>query len=361
MAMPDAVCNLHTGLQGHGKTLLTLDHVEKLRIETNRKVFYSGIRELTLDWEEFGGPGPDKEKPWFTDASKWYDLPDGAIIVIDEAQRLFRPRGTGAAVPPYESAIETLRHKGHTLFLITRMPKLVSSHVRSLSGVHRHIMRKFGSNWCTVHEWAGVRDNCDKSRKDSMETQRRFPKALFSVYKSAEVHTVKFSVPWKIWALLALPLIAIAGFWWIFYGREASRKAAPAAPVVNTSLQAQNGPAGASGSVGRDRAPQTVQSLFTSFQPRIAGLPFTAPRYDALTDPVRVPVIVGCWQSASDGFCFTQQGTRIELPRDIAAAFIKAGQFVDFEPGASYDVVGGTGSTGSTGKAPARDVAAGNR
>jgi hypothetical protein len=355
MAMPDAVCNLHTGLQGHGKTLLTLHHVEKLRIETGRKVFYSGIRELTLDWEEFGAPSADKEKPWFTDPSKWYELPDGAIIVIDEAQRLFRPRGTGAAVPPYESAMETLRHKGHTLFLITQMPKLVSSHVRSLSGVHRHVMRKFGSSWVTMHEWAGVRDNCDKSRKDSMETQLRFPKALFSAYKSAEIHTVKFSVPWKLWALLLLPLVAIAGFWWIFYGRESARKVVPASPAVNTSLQAQTGSASASGGSGRDRAPQTVQSLYASFQPRIAGLPFTASRYDALTDPVRVPVIVGCWQSASAGFCFTQQGTRIALPRDVAAAFIEAGQFVDFEPGGSFEV------SSAGGKKSVRDTGAGNR
>ena len=340
MAMPDAVCNLHTGLQGHGKTLLTLDHVEKLRVSSGRKVFYSGIRELTLDWQEFGDAGPDPERPWFTDPSKWYELPDGAVIVIDEAQRLFRPRGTGSAVPPWEAAIETMRHKGHTLFLITQMPGLVSSHVRKLSGVHRHIMRKFGSNWVTVHEWAGVRDNCDKSRKDSIETQRRFPKELFSAYKSAEIHTVKFSVPWKIWALLALPVIAIAGFWWIFWGREAYRKPSPPSPAVNTSLQAQNGPGGAIGGGGRDKAAQTPQSLYASFQPRITGLPFTAPRYDALTEPVRVPVIVGCWQSASAGFCFTQQGSRIELPREVAAAFIKGGHFVDFEPGAALDASG---------------------
>lgn len=341
MAMPDAVCNLHTGLQGHGKTILTLQHVEKLRLSSGRKVFYSGIRDLNLDWQEFGEPGPDADKPWFTDPSKWFDLPDGAIVVIDEAQRLFRPRGVGAAVPPHEAAIETMRHKGHTLFLITQMPSLISTHVRDLSGIHRHFMRKFGSHWATMHEWAGVRSTVAKSRKDSMETQVRYPKALFDAYKSAEVHTVKFSVPWKIWVLLLLPVIAIAGFWWILYGRASAAKAALPVPGVGSPLQAGNVPSGASGPGGVLRAPVTAKTLYASFQPRIDGLPFTASRYDALAEPVRVPVIVGCWQSKSDGWCFTQQGSRIALARDIAAQFIKGGQFIDYDAGSTLGDGGG--------------------
>ncbi|MBX3657075.1 MAG: hypothetical protein KF740_01430 [Ramlibacter sp.] len=73
--------------------------------------------------------------------------------------------------------------------------------------------------------------------------------------------------------------------------------------------------------------------MLTSLQPRIEGLPFTAPRYDELTAPVRVPVVVGCWMSETDGWCFTQQGTRLKLPRAFMASFIANGQFLDFDAG----------------------------
>jgi zona occludens toxin len=337
--MPDAVCNLHTGLQGHGKTLLTLAHVEALRLATNRPVFYSGIRELTLDWTEFGAPGPNPDKPWFTDPSKWYELPTGCIIVIDEAQRLFRPRGNGSPVPQFEQALETLRHNGQTLFLITQQPRLVSTHVRALCGVHRHYMRKFGFYWATCHEWAGVRDNCDKTRKDSIATQVRYPTEYFAKYKSSEVHTVKAGLPLKVKLALLVPLAILVLAWYVFWGREWLRKpgAAPGtAAVAPAPGSARAGPGSSPGGGKSWRAPQTVEALHTSFKPRIPGLPFTAPRYDELTQPVRVPVIVGCWVQSKDGgegFCITQQGSRLKLPREFMAQFIERGMFVDFDPG----------------------------
>jgi zona occludens toxin len=346
--MPDAVCNLHTGLQGHGKTLLTLAHVEALRLGTNRPVFYSGIRELTLDWTEFGAPGPNPDKPWFTDPSKWYELPTGCIIVIDEAQRLFRPRGNGSPVPQFEQALETLRHNGQTLFLITQQPRLVSTHVRALCGVHRHYMRKFGFYWATCHEWAGVRDNCDKTRKDSIATQVRYPTEYFAKYKSSEVHTVKAGLPLKVKLALLVPLAMLVLAWYVFWGREWLRKpsAAPgtaAAAPAPGSARAGPGSSPGGGDRGKSwRAPQTVEALHASFKPRIPGLPFTAPRYDELTQPVRVPLVVGCVLQGTDqatqtGWCFTQQGNRLQLPLQVMRAFIESGQFVDFDAGPGLD------------------------
>lgn len=349
--MQDAVCNLHTGLQGNGKTLLTLKHVEELRLasgkteDDRRKVFYSGIRDLTLNWEQFGGPSADpahKEKPWFTDASEWYKLPTGAIIVIDEAQRLFRPRGNGSAVPAYEAALETLRHNGHTLFLITQDPGLISAGTRKLCGIHRHMMRKFGTNWCTIHEYVGVRDNVAKSRKGSQETNVVYPKEYYDKYKSAEEHNVKARIPWKILALVVV-LVGAVGFG--FYSAFAPRSGTTAKPS-----QAPASGAGPSRPLtqeggGKYVPPQTAQALAASYQPRIQGIPHTAPRYDELTAPVKAPIVVGCWIQAKAATCITQQGTRIKPSIEFAASFIENGQFVDIEDRDSRSEQGGAQQT----------------
>ena len=45
-----------TGLPGNGKTLFTLDYVEKLRKQSGRPVYYSSIPELSLPWELLDDP-----------------------------------------------------------------------------------------------------------------------------------------------------------------------------------------------------------------------------------------------------------------------------------------------------------------
>lgn len=353
--MADAVCNLHTGYQGHGKTLMTLAHVDALHKSSGRPVFYSGIRGCTLDgWTEFGGPSKDPEKPWWTDPSEWYKLPQGSIIVIDEAQRLFRPRGNGSATPQYEAELETLRHNGHTLFLISQNPGLLSSHVRRLCGVHRHFMRKFGSNWVTCHEWAGVRDNVDKTRKDSISSEHRYPKHYFDKYTSAEKHTVKFGLPLKIKLALCLPVLIVGLAWWFFYGRLTREPVVPDAVKASQATGPANGPGRSSDRRGGYQAPQSAQATLIAHTARVPGLPHTAPRYDELTAPVRVPVIVGCWlQGKDEGFCITQQGTRVMLPREFMSQFIERGAFVDFEPG--------PGLHGDKGRTVASDRQVGSR
>jgi hypothetical protein len=173
------VINLHTGLPGNGKTLYTLSTVEKRRLSENRAVYYHGINDLKLDWTLMDKP------------EEWYLLPAGAIIVIDECQRLFTPRPNGAPIPKAESMLETHRHNGHDIYLITQDPTLVPSHLRKLVNTHRHMMRKFGSKWVTVHQFEGCRENVGKSRKDSIESQWVDDVSMYGKYKSAEVITQK--------------------------------------------------------------------------------------------------------------------------------------------------------------------------
>ncbi len=311
--------SLTSGVPGAGKTLWTVAHVEAMRIKEGREVFYHGIKDLKLDWRELEDP------------KKWHECPAGAIIVIDEAQYHFPTRGAGQAVPEHVAKLAVHRHQGHDLFIITQHPGKLDSSLRKDTEVHRHLMRKFGSSWSTVHQWQGVRENCDKTRKDSISTQWRFPKAMFGVYHSAEVHTHKVRIPLKLWALLLVPVIVGFAVYRVWLRTE------PAPVATKPATSAVSAPAGAA--PAGTRAPGSMADTgnfdLASFKPRIEGLPFTAPRYDGLTSPVRAPVIVGCVLYPNDGICFTQQGTRVKPPLKFIRDFVANGFFVDFEAGQS--------------------------
>lgn len=330
---------LITGLPGNGKTLYLLWLVEHLRRETGREVYYSGIRNLSLPWIEFGEAGP-KSEPHMTDPSGWPALPDGSIIVIDEAQRLYRPRALTKEVPPYVAALETHRHHGHDIYLITQHPTLIETNVRRLVESHRHMMRKFGSSWATIHEWKGVKENCDKSRLNSQESQFKYPKEVYGWYKSAEVHTVKFKLPGKVMILLALPLVLALAAWY-----ASTRLGKVSEPSASMTAEASKPAAAAS-------APRSVPvsslDVYASAAPRLSELPWTAPKYDHLQLPVEVPYPVGCVLEGKDqstGWCFTNQGTRFFPPITFIRDFMQRGFFIDF-PRAAPSVPPRPGSPG---------------
>ena len=70
---------IRTGLQGHGKTLNTIKEVDLSAKAQDRPVYYHNVTDLK----------PELLKAsWFPfdDPLLWYELPDNAIIVVDEAQ-----------------------------------------------------------------------------------------------------------------------------------------------------------------------------------------------------------------------------------------------------------------------------------
>ena len=190
---------LVTGLPGSGKTLQTLVRVKDRAEKEGRTVYYDGISGI----EEAG------VLPWLKhDGQKWFELPANSIIVIDEAQRLFRPRGRTGEPPEYAAKLETHRHLGIDLVFITQNPMLIDSHVRRLCERHWHVMRRFGTKWATIHEFpSGVREDVDKRRDGSIRHDFRYPKDAFTWYKSAEVHTHKAHIPARVWLLLLMPVV----------------------------------------------------------------------------------------------------------------------------------------------------------
>lgn len=311
---------LHTGLPGTGKTISTLAKVRDRAQKENRAVYYVGIEILKP--EMF--PGWTK----LEDPTKWHELPDGAIIVHDEAQTLYRPRGTGSQVPEHVAKMETHRHKGHDLYLITQHPMLVDSNVRRLAGEHVHAVRPFGAKMATLHKWGQVKEQCDKSRADSLQETFLYPKELFDAYKSATVHTHKFKMPGRIWWLVAIPFLLGACVWVFMMWFDGMSKPKVGAPEeLPTTGGMKTGPSGPA----QARPVKTKAEWLDERTPRIQGLAHTAPAFDDTTAPTRAPYPAACVAMGKTCRCYTDQATVLDTPEAICRQIVERGYFVEWD------------------------------
>lgn len=182
--------HLITGTPGSGKTLLAVELILKNRNSEKIRPLYANIEGLNL--EELRCFKLDE-------VDTWYDLPDGAIIVIDECQRWFRPRPNGSAVPECISRFETHRHHGHDIILITQHPGLIDRNIRKLVDRHQHMYRPFGMDHRKVFEWNTCNESPEPSQNESnaLRTKLKFDKELFKYYQSASIHTSTKRIPIK--------------------------------------------------------------------------------------------------------------------------------------------------------------------
>lgn len=201
---------LITAVPGSGKTLYAISLIDKANKEG--RVVYQNIDGLKPDM--FDNPTIIYDAP-----ADWRDTPDGSLLIYDECQQPHLYPATakrGLIEDERLTAMETHRHTGHDLVFITQAPTLVHHHVRKLAGQHIHFYRARGIHGAMRYEWSHV---CD-SPNDRKEQQRadsvmwKFPKQYFDYYKSATVHTHKFSMPAKLKILLMflIPAIIYLGY-----------------------------------------------------------------------------------------------------------------------------------------------------
>jgi len=322
---------LITGLPGNAKTLFTIGEVKRRAAAEGRPVYYAGIKELSLDWIPI-------------DPHNWMEAPSGAIIVIDECQKVFRNRSVGSIPPTYVTELEEHRHKGIDFYLITQHPSLIDPAIRRLTQTHKHMIRVFGMERSTVHKWNGCMDNPDKasSRKDSEKTLWNFDKSLYGVYKSADQHTMKRSIPKAAKLLLLVPVLLILAVW-------AVKRVTLDKHKVDEPAAVANAPAAPAGEPGQrqqglpDRAepfdPIADAKAYVAMNtPRVEGLAYTAPKYDEITRPVRAPIPAMCVQIGTPRGdtdvrckCYSQQGTPLDVKFNMCMEFARNGWFKDFD------------------------------
>jgi zona occludens toxin len=313
---------LFTGVPGSGKTSKVVSDLAKIK---DRPIFAMGIPELKIphqpvppvaEWTRLE-PSPEDaqvKRPVF-------NFPPNALIVIDEAQNVYRPRASGSKVPDIVAAFETHRHTGVDFWLITQHPTLLDSNIRKLVGKHLHVhVAPLGRK---LLEWAQCRDPDSKTdRGDAIRIDYKPDKKIFDLYKSAEAHTViKRRLSKSVMLLVAcLVLLPIGGVY--VYKRVSAKLERP-----EVSTQGVGGKVAAAGPVvpvkgssgGQEK---TVDQVITQFQPLHPNFPESAPAYDALRIVKSMPVVAGCVKTKDWCRCYSQQGTKLEIQADRCSDII---------------------------------------
>ena len=310
---------LTTGGNGAGKTLLTLRDVREKSVKENRPVVYNGRFDLVAD---FGW----KNAPFDT----WQDEPDGTIFIVDECHNDLPIRSSSEKRPGYITMLAEHRRRGFDFYLITQHPLNIDAFVRRLissPGWHRHLKRASGAALVSVLTWPAVNDRCEKngSGASGSTAMVAYPKDVFAWYKSTSLDTAVVKVPLQVKVLVAcvvlLPILAWFGY------KTFSERFDPKLGAV--AKGAQPGVVGQP-SQPAEKKPVTAAELGESYQPRLAGLPQTAARYDDLTKPTQVPMPAACLAMAARCDCYTQQGTRLAVPMATCMSIVAGGFFQDW-------------------------------
>lgn len=313
--------NFVTGLPRHGKTLYTIYTVKARAEKEKRKVYYCNIPDVSIDgWIEIKHP------------DEWLDLEDNSIIIVDELQDFWGKQPTGASVP--KPILELSKHgkRGFDFYFITQEPNLVHSTPRDLCQTHYYIKRAFGTENAVVRTFDRMQLHPDKIKNKGEVSAFAYPKEAFSWYKSADVHNIKRKIPIKIWLIPIVVIFAIffvVASYFLFQNFMTNLAADESKKIEQKKDEKKSG-----FSLEANKKQDAVMSTadyIESFKPRIDGLQYTAPRYDALTQPVNVPFPAACIVMEPKCQCYTNQATKLDIPPNLCRQFAKDGIFQEFQ------------------------------
>lgn len=317
---------LVTGVPGSGKTLYSIEKLlqpllgstvtRELEDGTKEEIprtIYTNINGLQLDhelidfngsWVQSGGtwkhvndpkrPGEELHKHGIHHWHEW--AKPGAFLFLDEFQKAWPPRPNGAAVPPDIQALDTHRHMGVDMVLITQNCNNIDRHVLGLVDRHLHIRRFGNMPAAVVYEW----DHASRAllyRNAITKKPWRYDKKVFRLYKSAELHTKqRRNIPGLVW-FMALGLIALAFLGPTVYARiqdrtspDQANKSEPESLIIQESSQTD-----------QDQAQTGLQRVGEP-------LPATAPENRS------EPVFSGCIAVKTACVCYTTTGQKVEQP-----------------------------------------------
>lgn len=317
---------LFTGVPGSGKTAALIDLLVRELTDVPLYVHFDPTVKRRPDLVPLHESLTLAHQP--VHADKWHlELPDACTLIIDEVQDVWRPRGPGSKVPDAIAALEVHRHSGNDIYLTTQSPKLVDSNVRALVGRHVHI-RDLGFLGRWWYEWPECADNCSNGWKNAPIKKRyKLPKSVFSLYKSASVHIKPIRSFPKMFVLAMVALVAVALLSYRAYSSVRDKLHPQAAAAVVASPAGFN----ASASKGGPVVKMTPAEYVASYQPRLEGLPQTAPRYDEVTAPKIAPYPAACVSMGARCDCFTQQATKLPVARSLCLQIVKDGFFNDWQ------------------------------
>lgn len=313
--MSTGIITLITGTPGAGKSLFAVHELLKPRDRAPR-LFSVGI-----EWLQ------DKGVTSLPDLTQWCDpaiVPDGSVIVVDEAdvEGRFPQRAAGMAVPAYIGELKRVRHRGIELIIVTQHPKQIDVAVRRLVGRHVHLERLFGAKAAQVFGWNKCVERVDDrgARFGAVKSQWFYPPDLFTVYKSASLHTIERKIPWRI-AIIPVLLLVLCGLAWGAWSALNSLVETDEVPMLDSATSAAvDAVAQVTGgkvskpsndSSSNKSAPRYADAAAyaEAHVPRVPSNPWSAPIFDA-REAVAQPELYCVSSETGRCLCHTEQGTR---------------------------------------------------
>ena len=308
---------LLTGQPGSGKTNYMVSQLLKNPDLRNRALYVDGITDL------------DHEQITYFDISEgcsvetWPDwLPDGAVLIVDECQRYFRPRPSDQPPPAYITELETHRHRGVDFFFITQHTRLIDVNVRSFVENHKHFGKtQLGTR--RFFEWQRCGDTDSHSdAKLALVKVYRLDKSVYPLYTSASEH-VKIRVNHSRWLyVFPIALLLLVYFVYLSVVTVSRLGQSQSSDVVSDSAEKAESSDVVSDSAEKAETPVVAPLVTDVFESRILGRPWTAPAYDHLLQVKSVPYPVGCLVRGDYCACYTAQATPINVDEQFCRDFV---------------------------------------
>lgn len=329
-----------TGLPGHGKTTLMMEKLVAESKEGARPIFAAGIDGLApglatvLDdprkWNEHDPDGEPTCDCHQTGVLHAHKVPDGALIFVDEAWKWFGHLHDASRqqTPKHVLDLAEHRHRGIDFVWTFQQPNQIYPFARGLMGDHHLVVRRFGSKFIDVFTWSELNEDVKSvAKRDAAQRKTRtLPQESWTHFKSAEVHTIKPRIPWKL-VLIPVCIVLAVALGWYAYDRLRPESVADEF-VGKHKSEGMARSARSSGLPGADVEKKKLPRYANAGEyaqahlPRIGMMPWTAPIYDdrGITADPQLFCMSSREGQGDDGewkgntcTCLTEQGTAYQL------------------------------------------------
>lgn len=315
------------GLPGAGKTLFAVSRLREMAAKEGAQVYHCNLDECKVEgWKHLENP------------HDWFKLPAGSVLIVDEAHKFFPQRGPSMPVPVSVQNMAEVRKFAVRLVLITQDCNGLDHFIRRRAGAYLHFWRPFFLARSVVWQFPEFCDWKDpKSRLNGQTFNFRHDPKAYALYKSAQLHTAKRSIPKKFLLLPVAVVALLACIWWVYKtlwvdvhdnAAKGGQKVAAVASAPAPGVSPLSGGAIPQAGANRPSGPVSAEEYIKARIPRFADLPESAPVYDKLASPKVFPVVAACVRSASRCVCYSQQGTRLSsVSSQTCRTFVASGAF----------------------------------
>ena len=324
---------LFTGNMGTGKTsrvvsmiLNNEDGLFKMKLEdgteVDRPLYFCHIDGL--DKRKFNAHELTEEE--IMSAPLRDIIPQGAVLIVDEAHYTYPVRAAGRPVPPYIQELTELRHHGHTVILMTQHPSQLDVFVRNLVSKHTHLVRK--AVGMKQYSWYNCVTNLDNpAGVVGVESSSwKPPKEAFKYYKSSSQHQkFKKKIPLAVWALIGI----FAFMSWKGYNvYQIYQKGTGQQEQIEPQEEVASQPQMELPTKSTEPTAKIDNSLkATDFIPKLAEKPESKPLYDSVRQVKTFERLAACIDGGKSGCtCYSDQGTALkEVTKAMCKDYVKNG------------------------------------